>query len=261
MVFMFFNYLLILLILVLLIAGFIKLIKDAIYILTNFKMFKYFFRNSLNPKSILQFLLIFILICLLGLELWGFPQMIHSGGCSGSTEFRSTLKKSVSAINQAITLNYALENKVDLDSADDFAKMFTRRLNVISSNFEPEVYSNKNYVYSNKDYVRMKFNPLDIKNYNIGEYVDKPMFMTADGILYIIEKFTPKCEFVDEENPDNSDCIIVIDVNGYKAPNKMTTDSSQQKDRYKIFVYGNKNKAMPLIESHQRIMYDGKTIK
>ena len=255
---MFFYYLLIILILVLLIAGLIKLINDLIYILSHIKLLAHFFINPLKTKSLVQFFLIFILICLLGLELWGFPQMINHGGCSGM-EPRSALKKSVSMINQAITLNYALEKKVDMENIEDFSQMFGRRLNVMSANFDFPDYILQDG--TKRKHEKMKFNPIDIKNYNIGEYIDKPMFMTADGILFIIEKFTPKCEFVDEENPENSDCIIVVDVNGYKKPNEMTTDDKQPKDRYKIFVYGNAPKAIPLIESHQRIMYDGKTIK
>lgn len=255
---MFFYYLLIILILVLLIAGLIKLINDLIYILSHIKLLAHFFRNPLKTKSLVQFFLIFILICLLGLEIWGFPQMIHSGGCSGS-EPRPALKKSVSAINQAIQVNYVKEQKLDMDSVEDFSQMFGRRLNVMSANFDFPDYILQDG--TKRQHEKMKFTPVNIREYNLKEYIDKPMFMTADGILFIIEKFKPGCEFVDEENPDNSDCIIVIDVNGYKKPNEMTTDAKVPKDRYKIFVYGNVPKAIPLIESHQRIMYDGKTSK
>ena len=192
---------------------------------------------------------------------------IHLGGCGGGPmEFRSALKKSVSSINQAITLNYALENKVDTGSLEKFATMFTKRVSTIDVRYlevapykvkewkhydDPHTYTYKTVKHPYKEYSKK-----EIRDFKLSEYKGKPIIQTADGMLFMFKKFAPGCKFVDTENPENSDCIMVVDVNGIKKPNEMTTQSQRPKDRYEVVIWGNENKATVLNKEQQKVIFD-----
>ena len=248
--------------------GFFKWIQYAIYILSHLKLFKYFFSFSSKIKGIIQILCIILLLTVFSGEIWALSTgKIHLGGCgSGTQEIRSAFKKSVSSINQAITYNYALENKVDMGSIEEFATMFAKRMSIIDvrylAPFKKEVRDYKStpdtYKYETVEYPYKEYSEKEIKDYNLSEFKGKPIIQTADGILYMFKKFNPGCKFVDTENPENSDCIMVVDVNGFKKPNEMTTqcERKKHKDRYEVVVWGNENKATVLNKEQQKIFFD-----
>lgn len=246
--------------------GFFKWIQYAIYILSHLKLFKYFFSFSSKIKGIIQILCIILLLTAFSGEIWALAtSKIHLGGCSDSPmEFRSALKKSVSTINLAITYNYALENKVDMGSIEEFATMFAKRMAIIDvrylAPFKKEVRDYKStpdtYKYETVEYPYKEYSEKEIRDYKLSEYKDKPIIQTADGILYMFKKFTSGCKFVDTENPENSDCIMVVDVNGLKKPNEMTIQSVKPKDRYEVVIFGNENKATVLNKEQQKVMFD-----
>lgn len=247
----FLNILFLLSIFAFLLAGFIKLCRDFIYILKHFKLFKHFFYQPKKGKSLLQLFIVFILICLFVFEVYGlFFNSFHfcNNTPSNSREYRNAFKKAVSTVNQAMTLNYALEENVQLGSIEEFADLFDKRLHVISSNF--------NHTQQGNNYKPMKLYDNEISKYNLSKYSKNPMFINTDGMLYMFEKFTPECKFIDEDEPQNSDCIMVVDVNGFKNPNGMTIDRNSPLDRYQIFIDGNKFRAIPLYPEQMAILYD-----
>ena len=169
-------------------------------------------------------------------------------------------------INQAITLNYALENKVDTGSIEEFATMLERRMSVIDLRYlEIAPYKVKrrihhddpnNFTYETVEYPYKEYSKKEIFDYKLSEYKNKPIIQTADGMLFMFKKFTPGCKSVDTENPENSDCIMVVDVNGFRKPNEMTTQCVRPKDRYEVVVWGNENKATVLNKEQQKIIID-----
>ena len=169
--------------------------------------------------------------------------------CKGNNlmEFRSSIKKGVSAINQMLSLNYALEGKVDNESIDDFTKMMKNRMCVYRSNKEEFKENSKNFKI---------FTKKELRENHLEKYADKPILQMCDGITFMFEKFENKCQNIDEEHPENSDCILVMDVNGLTLPNQITTDRKIPKDRYYIYINAKENKAQVLDTEHQAIMYD-----
>ncbi len=228
--------------------------KKLISVCKNIKLFKYIFKPPFKKIDIAQIIGIIILVGLIIFEIWFFSGINNFTGCSDNVNtFRSGIKKCLSGINQAIQLNYAVESKVDADSVEDFAKMMARRMYVIASNSEE---------YNISQY-HPKFKIIDkkdIKKYGLGKYADKPILQMGDGSIFMFEKFENKCAGIDEENPKNSDCIMVADVNGFREPNTMTTDGKKPSDRYYIYVLLNEQelKAVILDEAQQEVIFDGK---
>lgn len=71
----------------------------------------------------------------------------------------------------------------------------------------------------------VSYSERELQDYNIPkEYYFKPAVHTLDKSAFYLLKFEPKCPKVDLENPYESSCIITIDVNGLKKPNKKDTD-------------------------------------
>ncbi len=116
---------------------------------------------------------------------------------------------------------------------------------------DPHTFTYETFKYPYKEYSKK-----EIKDYKLSEYKDKPIIQTADGMLFMFKKYTPGCKFVDKENSENSDCIMVVDVNGLKKPNEMTIQSVKPKDRYEVVILGNENKATVLNKEQQKVMFD-----
>jgi len=219
--------------LILLLFGLYKWFAGLIFIIKNLKLFKSFFKAP-NWK---QIIFIFFLLFIMMFEAYFFAFILPNQGCgSGTVEYRSLFKKAVSGINQAVTLNYALEGSVPLGSAEEFAAAMKKRMSVIP--YE-------------------KLAGYETMKAALSPYEDKPIFQKADGIMYMFEKFEPGCKIVDRENPDNSSCIMVIDVNGFYKHNKMTKDDSKPQDRFKVIIDGNKPAVYPVHKVMQHVLYNG----
>lgn len=151
---------------------------------------------------------------------------------TNSQEYRSALKKAISALNQAVTMHYALEGALvnDEHSTDGVVgNIFAARLNVINSG----TVTTANWAGTGDG------------------ACSGTVFITADGIAYCVNTF--------EDGACNSDGTtscgeILIDVNGMKKPNKLTENGTQPKDIYKAQLFA--QRVIPLDEPTQQVMYD-----
>ena len=153
---------------------------------------------------------------------------------TNSQEFRSALKKAISALNQAVTMQYALEGTMlsDFNSSNVVSQVFQARLNVIST--ESSAWAATGAAAS----------------------CAAGQFVTADGMAYCITSFstaggdTGACN-----NAGTEPCgRIYIDVNGSKKPNTMTTSATQPKDVYQATLYS--QRVVPYDTPTQQVMYD-----
>lgn len=113
-----------------------------------------------------------------------------------SLEFRTGLKKAVSTLNQAITMNLALDNEGpgDIASSTLLMDMFVKRMNVIrTTDALPSTFSDGNMAFYTADGMRYELK----KSGNMG-------FLKGEGRI-------ASCT---QKNP----CGLVVDVNGDKKP-------------------------------------------
>lgn len=139
------------------------------------------------------------------------PSLMQS---TAQQEYKAAFKKAVSMLNQAITLNYALDGEDASDfSGTDLFDMMTKRLNIMSSNNTDEFY-------------------------------------TADGMWFKVASTDGKggvsananCSATaDDPNATSNVCnIIKVDVNGAKGPNAWTESGTKVKDWFEVAVYPQK---------------------
>jgi prepilin-type N-terminal cleavage/methylation domain-containing protein len=162
---------------------------------------------------------------------------------TNAQEFRSALKKAISGVNQALTLNYALEGL----SAQDYSTaatlvsgIFKTRMSVIDG---ATGFTTSDCTGASSDTV----------------------FTTADGMVFCVssnytsansDSDTSKCNSYNtvpcaatETTP-----TLWIDVNGAKKPNTVTTSSSRPKDIYQAQIYA--QKVVPWNTPTQEVMFD-----
>ncbi len=146
------------------------------------------------------------------------PTLMNS---TNQQEFRVGLKKAISAVNQAVSLNYALEGKsigdTDLDSsAGVVANLFQKRMSVISTATSDVAFATSSDVTPSTDNV----------------------FYTADGMRYAVN--VSSSATFDTDANEYYYGYLLIDVNGDKGPNSLTTDAKAPRDTYIATVYGNR---------------------
>ena len=163
---------------------------------------------------------------------------------TNAQEYRSALKKAIAGLNQALTLNYALEGL----SAQDYSTgtalvtdVFKRRMSVIEGD----------------------------TSFTSTGCAGTDVFTTADGMMFCVTGFssaqndaqgsicdsynTTAC--VDGSTEDAAGgANIWIDVNGVKKPNRATTSSSRPRDIYQATIYA--QKVVPYGEPTQGVMYE-----
>ncbi len=135
---------------------------------------------------------------------------------TGQAEFKTGLKKMVSALNQAVTMNVALDSVSFADVTTTAAAtttdplslyyLFSNRMNVISTGSATDVISGAN----------------DATNYTL---------FLNDGAAISWLKTAGGCT-------TTAQCNILVDVNGKKRPNVYTTASTDVKDQFGIKIYG-----------------------
>lgn len=120
-------------------------------------------------------------------------------------EFKTGLKKAVSVLNQAITMNIALENisPADLTSqtydntkSDNLMGYLAQRLNIIKTT----TMGNGNNAFYTADGMRFEF--------STSEKTGTQKIKCGDGV-----------HTYDTENKLQNPCILLVDVNGDKRPN------------------------------------------
>lgn len=158
---------------------------------------------------------------------------------TNAQEFRSALKKAISATNQALTLHYALEglSAQDYTSGSDLVDdVFKTRMSVIEGS---TAFTNTNAC-------------------------NGTVFTTADGMMYCVTNYTSAnndsetgaCDAYNI-NPCATSITVPnlwIDVNGAKKPNTVTTSSKRPKDIYQAMIYS--QKVVPFGAPTQEVMFE-----
>ena len=155
---------------------------------------------------------------------------------TNSQEFRSALKKAVSGVNQALTLHYALTSETAADAGDAsglVSKVFKTRMSVL-------------------DDTTITGMPGGQGNCNADT-----TFATADGVIFCVDDtaFNTSGTGCDFENKEicGTGPNFYIDVNGKKAPNKLTENAKRPKDVYQASIYS--QRVVPYGVA-QQVMFD-----
>lgn len=138
-------------------------------------------------------------------------------------EYKSALKKALSALNQVIELNIALEGYGPLEAQymnnptieDSLFEMFKNRMNVISTSDAYDWGNTTNYAFFTADGMRYEF-PTSPKQDMGGAW------STTNG-----KCATPGVNVQDDlGNVYDRPCLIIVDVNGQRRPNPRKTRGS-----------------------------------
>ena len=169
---------------------------------------------------------------------------------TNAQEFRSAIKKAISGANQALTLHYALEGV----GAQDYTtpkelvdNVFKVRMSVINDTEWLGTGSGDGIT---------------------GECDSKEqggVFTTADGMKFCVTTaFQGNTTGDDQSSPCNSyntgpcaagdDQNLIIDVNGSKKPNRLTTNSDQPRDIYAAQIFN--QKVIAYGTAAQGVMFD-----
>lgn len=150
------------------------------------------------------------------------PSLMQS---TAQQEFRAAFKKAVSMINQAVTLNYALDGRDATDySQAAFLHLLTQRLNVMSLDGTSAMYT-----------------------------ADGMWFYPTSDALGAVSKPNTSCNANDTATPGNICSVVQVDVNGMKGPNRPTTSTTRVFDIFTIAIYP--QKALPANVTMGQIMY------
>ncbi len=148
---------------------------------------------------------------------------------TNSQEYRTALKKSIAMLNQAITMQYALDGTRISDFTGSTVNVrdsvFAKRLNVITTSNTATTFGTTGNSAT-------------------------AVFYTADGMKFGLATATGSC---DAEG--TSPCYTVyIDVNGDKKPNTATTATTKPLDVYTALIYS--QRVVPDGAITQGVMYD-----
>ncbi len=174
---------------------------------------------------------------------------------TNAQEFRSALKKAISAANQALTLQYALDGTTAADFNDAEALydgVFAKRMAIMTGDDDDLA----SWGIENKD---------DDGQRDVGGDVCHTVFTTNDGIKYCItDDFAGGSDDDDQDRACNTYNTLpcgsedapqmYIDVNGDKGPNRATTNAVRPRDIYQAQIYS--QKVVPYDKPTQGVMFD-----
>ncbi len=160
---------------------------------------------------------------------------------TNAQEFRSALKKAISATNQALTLHYALEglSAQDYTTASQLVDgVFKTRMSTIEGS---TAFTNTNVCSGGS------------------------VFTTQDGLMFCVDTSFSSANNDSESgacdayniNPCTGNTAspnMWIDVNGARKPNTITTSSKRPKDIYQAMIYS--QKIVPYGAPTQEVMFD-----
>ena len=147
------------------------------------------------------------------------PSLMQS---TAQQEYKAAFKKAVSMLNQAVTLNYALDGRDASDyTGTGLFDLLTQRLNVMSSTDGSDLYTADGMWFS----------------------LAEPKASGSKPGLGVTEAKACSATVDDVNNPDNVCSVVYIDVNGQKGPNSWTEGGSKIKDIFSVAVYP--QKALP----------------
>ncbi len=139
-------------------------------------------------------------------------------------EYKSALKKALSALNQVIELNVALEGygPIEVESGgsittmetneDSLYNFFRKRMNVISTSNAYNWGNTTNMAFFTADGMRFEFPTTP----SISGGVTKP-FQTQNSKCARYDLVTPVQD--DAGQNMNAPCLVIVDVNGQRKPN------------------------------------------
>lgn len=166
-------------------------------------------------------------------------------------EYRAALKKSISGINQALELSYALDGT----SANDYSTA-----DLVVEN----IFKKRLHILDDKLNIDKKFTNDDICSSN-----GSNVFKTIDGIAYCLTNWKNSPDDSNQTVCDSKSMIpcseditkpnMWIDVNGDKKPNRNTSDGQKIGDIFPIFVYD--KRAIPLDVETINMLYESKDFK
>lgn len=147
------------------------------------------------------------------------PTLMNS---TNNQEFRVGLKKAISALNQAMSLNYALEGTQigaeNLSSSQNIVNnLFKKRMSVITTATSGTAFG--------------------VGSTGITATDNTNVFYTADGARYAVSYAAGAYDPVADQMYYG---LILIDVNGEKGPNTVCTNAQQPTDTYVATMYGNR---------------------
>ena len=153
-------------------------------------------------------------------------------------EYKTALKKALSALNQVIEMNIALEGygPIEIESGtdamgtneDSLYNFFRRRMNVISTSNSYDGGHQTNWAFFTADGMRYEFpqSPSMTSGANFNTSNSK---CVRSG--YHIED--------DAGNPMDQPCLVIVDVNGERKPNPIKSRAS-----YKVPAAGGRHKIL-----------------
>ena len=148
------------------------------------------------------------------------PSLMQS---TSQQEYKAAFKKAISMLNQAVTLNYALDGEDGTDfTGENFFDLMTKRLNVMSTGTNSDLY-------------------------------------TADGMYFKAMASGPDstaandCAVEGGGGKDNICSIVQVDVNGMKGPNKPSDSTTKVYDIFTVAIYP--QKALPATFTQSQILY------
>ena len=218
-------------------------IKSFVYLIKNFKLFKHVFKvqNPIKLKEFAQLIIILFMFILLVVLLTNL--FVNSFSMKKVVPCKYAAKKALSKLNQAFLLEIAENGKISYEKEQDVADIFIKRMSVQNAKYIE--FQGQKEIYSKKE----------IKEYNLAKFIGKPIITTTDGMLYMFEEFEQGCNNVDLNNFQNSGCLLVVDINGIKRPNKMTIKSKHigSYDRF-IYIIDGKNNKIITPEMYNKVL-------
>lgn len=172
--------------------------------------------DLMNKKSGFTLAEVLVTLMIIGvIAAMTIPSLMQS---TAQQEYKAAFKKAVSMLNQAVTLNYALDG---LDGTDytkqNFYDLMTQRLNVMSST---------------------------AANYEL---------YTADGMYFKALNDGNACAVEAAMDEANICSVVQVDVNGMKGPNKASEATNKVYDIFTVAIYP--QKALPRTITQSQILY------
>ncbi len=188
---------------------------------------------------------------------------------TNQAEFRTGLRKAVSVLNSALTMNTALEGESPHDN-DSLFHYLQQHMSVMKSTTQLDFNSDGNYAFYTTDGMRYEF-PTISKEFTIHENGQNATFntvvpaSTANGGIATVGRCGSKgLANNDMAEAADTPCLILVDVNGDRKP---TPANASQKAAYSYAAPGDKllkdifsimitdEKAVPLGVVAQKAMY------
>ena len=157
------------------------------------------------------------------------PTLINQ---TNGAQYKAAYKKALSAISQGVTLNVALDDQSFADNSAE--NILPGRMNVV----------NKVDNSATRGYEILAINGSSNLSNTASENVS--LFFN-DGSMFEFPAGDDECKLSDQ-------CKGIIDVNGQKGPNKVTTNASNPTDVYPVVYYD--QTILPATEIAKQVLYN-----